>query len=145
MPVYCSTEQLLASVFRGTTRNWCSLNAALKRSHAIPDGLKLFRARKSDWMWSHMMLSYAACVVVSYPAWPGIYIIMHQIHLPFSFRSFWNCIVERKNGCFIAQRCLNRYKIDKFCTIERKMEDIFVQRNNLLSFSKRSTCRIQTL
>ena len=26
------------------TRNWCSLNASLKRSHAIPDGLKLFRA-----------------------------------------------------------------------------------------------------
>ena len=27
----------------GATRNWCSLNASLKRSHAIPDGLKLFR------------------------------------------------------------------------------------------------------
>ena len=26
------------------TQNWCSLNASLKRSHAIPDGLKLFRA-----------------------------------------------------------------------------------------------------
>ena len=38
MPVYRSTEQLLASVFRDATRNCCSLNASLKRSHAIPGG-----------------------------------------------------------------------------------------------------------
>ena len=77
-------------------------------------------------------------LVVLYSAWPGISVIMRLIQIPFYFRWFWYYIVERKNGCFIAQRCLNQYKIDKFCTIERKMEDIFVQRNNLLSFSKRS-------
>ena len=38
MPVYCSTEQLLASVIRDATRNWCSLIASLKRSHTIPGG-----------------------------------------------------------------------------------------------------------
>ena len=38
MPVYCSTEQLLASIIRDATRNWCSLNASLKRSHVIPGG-----------------------------------------------------------------------------------------------------------
>ena len=55
---------------------------------------------------------------------------------------FQDLTIERKNACFIAQRCLNRYKIDKFCTIERKMEDIFVQRNNLLSLSKDSNSLI---
>ena len=43
---------------------------------------------------------------------------------------FQDLTIERKNACFIAQRCLNRYKIDKFCTIERRMEDIFAQLNN---------------
>ena len=35
-----------------------------KRSHAIPCGLKLFRARKSAYMWSGMMLSYSALLVI---------------------------------------------------------------------------------
>ena len=43
---------------------------------------------------------------------------------------FQDLTIERKNACFIAQRCLNRYKIDKFCTIERRMEDVFAQLNN---------------
>ena len=70
-----------------------------------------------------------AKLVMSYPAWPGIYVIMCKIQIPLSFSSFWYCIVERKNSCFIVRRCLNRYKIDKFCTIERRMEDIFAQLN----------------
>ena len=70
-----------------------------------------------------------AKLVMSYPAWSGIYVIMCKIQIPLSFSSFWYCIVERKNSCFIVRRCLNRYKIDKFCTIERRMEDIFAQLN----------------
>ncbi len=46
--------------YLGATRNWCSLIASLKRSHSIPDGLKLFRVRKSVYMWSSMLLSYPA-------------------------------------------------------------------------------------
>ena len=93
-----------------------------KRSHAIPDGLKLFRARKSTNMLSGMMLSYSA--------WPGISVIMSQIQIPFSFPSLWHCIVEQKNGCFIAWWCLNRFKMNKFCFVEQKNECIFTQLNN---------------
>ena len=37
----------------GATRNWCSLNASLKRSHAITGGLKLFRALSVMLIWRY--------------------------------------------------------------------------------------------
>ena len=70
------------------TRNWCSLNASLKRSHAIPDGfcygLNLFRARKSAYMLSGMMLSYPALVFYE----------LRNICLAFfgHTRLFWLCL-----------------------------------------------------
>ena len=42
------SNDILWIVELSATRNWCSLNASLKRSHSIPDGLKLFREWKSD-------------------------------------------------------------------------------------------------
>ena len=57
------------------SRNWYSLNASLKRSHAIPDGLKLFREWKNDYMWSTMML--LRCGVI-----PGLtgYLVLYVMY-----------------------------------------------------------------
>ena len=59
----------------GATRNWCSLNASLKRSHANPGGLKLFRERKNDYMLSTMIL--LRCGVI-----PGLtgYLVLYVMY-----------------------------------------------------------------
>ena len=79
-----------------------------------------FRSLVGSFCNAKLVVLYSACVVLSYPAWPGISVIMRQIQIPFYFRWFWYCTVERKNSCFIAQRCLNRYIIEKLCTNEQR-------------------------